>query len=225
MVALAFGVGTWLAARRAPACGLAPELIYDSAVPVLLSALAGAKLTYFATVGAGPVNSLTDLIGLLRGGFVYLGGVAGGAIGAVWWLTRRGASPFAFADAIAPAMGVSLAVGRLGCFLNGCCYGRPVAWGIAVPSLGDGVPRHPVPLYEAATVLVLGATLWFVPPRADRPGRSFGYFLIAYAAIRFGMEMLRDDPRGSFGALSPSQGFSVLGLAIGVWMAARRPRP
>jgi len=223
-VALAFGVGTWLSARRAPAAGLAPELLYDSAVPVLLSALGGAKLTYLLTVGAGPIHSLADVIGLLRGGFVYLGGVAGGALGAVWWLHRRGVSAFHYADAIAPGMGVSLALGRLGCWLNGCCYGRPVAWGIAIPSLGDGVPRHPVPLYEAAAVLTLGAVLWFVPPRGARPGRSFGFFLIAYAGIRYAMELLRDDPRGMIGPLTPSQAMSLGGLAIGLWLALRRPR-
>ncbi len=225
MVAVAFALGTWASAVRAPRCGLVPEVVYDSAVPVLLAALVGAKVMYLLTVGPGPVRSAADLLGLLRGGFVYYGGVLGGALGALWWLNRRGVPALAYADAIAPGMGFAQALGRIGCFLNGCCYGKPFAAGLVVPSLGDGLPRHPVPLYEAATALALGGLLWIIPPHPARPGRSFGIFLVVHAVVRYGMEILRDDPRGDllFGTLTPSQGLGLVGLAIGLWLVARRP--
>lgn len=224
MVALAFALGIWISARRAPRYGLAPDLVYDSAVPVLVSGLVGSKVVYLLTVGVEPVRSLADLIGLLRGGFVYYGGVIGGGAAAWWWFSRRGVPMLSYADSIAPGMGVALALGRLGCFLNGCCYGKPVEWGLVLPALRDDLARHPVQLYETAAGLALGGILWAIPPRPDRPGRAFGLFLVLYAPVRFVMETLRDDFRGGgiAGLVSPSQGLSVAGLAVGLWLLLRR---
>ncbi|MEK7475119.1 MAG: prolipoprotein diacylglyceryl transferase [Candidatus Coatesbacteria bacterium] len=227
MVALSFLAGLWVCARRAVRYGSTPDAIYDSAVPVLAAGLVGAKLTYFVTNGAGPVMSLGDLVGLVRGGFVFYGGVLGGAAAAIWWLKHNHWPVLAYGDVCAPGLAIALAVGRLGCFLNGCCYGRPAAWGMVFPSLGDSLPRIPTQLFEAAGAVAIGVGLHFVPPPpTNRRGRILGLFLIAYAFLRFGMEALRDDPRGAFvSGLSPSQWLSVVGLAIGIWLVARRAQP
>jgi phosphatidylglycerol:prolipoprotein diacylglycerol transferase len=227
MVALSFIAGLWISARRAARFGSAAEAVYDSAVPVLAAGLIGAKIAYLITNGAGPVGSVADLVGILRGGFVYYGGVLGGAAGASWWLKRHGWPVLAYGDVCAPGMGFSLAVGRAGCFLNGCCYGPPAPWGIVFPGVGDGVPRVPTQLIEMAGGIAIGVWLLFVPPPVPaRRGRVFGLFLAAYAIMRFGLEFLRDDPRGApvFG-LSPSQAASLLGVAIGIWLAVRRDAP
>jgi phosphatidylglycerol:prolipoprotein diacylglycerol transferase len=227
MVALSFLAGLWVCARRALRYGSTPDAVYDSAVPVLAAGLVGAKLAYLVTNGAGPIETVGDAIGIVRGGFVFYGGVLGGAAAAIWWLKRNRWPVLAYGDVCAPGLGVALAVGRLGCFLNGCCYGRPAAWGMVFPSLGDGIARIPTQLFEAAGAIAIGVGLMFVPPPpAGRRGRILGLFLIAYAFLRFGMEILRDDPRGAFVAgLSPSQWLSVVGLAIGGWLAVRRAPP
>ena len=224
MVALSFLAGIWVCARRAVRYGSAPDAIYDSAVPVLVAGLAGAKLTYLVTNGTGPITGVGDLIGVVRGGFVFYGGVLGGAGAAIWWLKRHHWPVLAYGDVCAPGLGVSLAVGRLGCFLNGCCYGRPAAWGIVFPSVGDGIARIPTQLIEAAGAVAIAVVLLFVPPPPPaRRGRILGLFLIAYAFLRFVIEVYRDDPRGGFVlGLSPSQALSLVGLAIGVWLVARR---
>jgi len=227
MVALSFIAGLWVSARRAVRYGSTPDAVYDSAVPVLACGLAGAKIAYLVTNGAGPVANIADLVGILRGGFVYYGGVLGGALGAIWWLKRHGWPVLAFGDVCAPGMGFSLAVGRIGCFLNGCCYGRPAPWGIVFPGVGDGIPRMPTQLFEAAGGIAIGVALLFVPPPVPaRRGRVFGLFLAAYSVMRFALEFLRDDPRGApVLGLSPSQAASILGLATGIWLAVRRDAP
>ncbi len=231
-LAVSFIVGIWLCARRAEAYGFTRAQVHDSAIPVLLAGLLGAKLMYLGTNWEDVSRDWRFMLSVLRGGFVYYGGVAGGTLGAIWWLKRRRLPILAFGDVIAPGMGVALAIGRLGCWLNGCCYGTPVAWGWVLPGLGDAVSRHPVQLYEAAGSLTIGLALLFVPTSGsktrpvDAPtgkrGRVFALFLISYAVLRFALEFLRDDPRGPvLAGLSVSQFFSVIGASIGLVLLFR----
>lgn len=223
MLAVSFLFGVWVCGKRAPAHGFTRDQIYDSAIPVLLSGLAGAKLAYVLTSLDEVSFHWRDWLSLVRGGFVYYGGVLGGAAGAIWWARRKGFPVLAFGDACSPGMGFSLAIGRLGCWLNGCCYGRPVAWGLRVPELADGLARHPVQLYEAAGALAIGLALLKARPREPaRHGATFGLFLAAYAALRFGLEFLRDDPRGpELAGLSVSQGLSGAALLAGLALVLR----
>ena len=223
--AISFLVGIWMCARRAPAYGLTGDQIYDSAVPVLLAAFVGAKGVYLVTSWNDIAWSLSELVSIMRGGLVYYGGLIGGTAGTIWWLNRRKLSVLAYGDVLAPGMGVALAIGRVGCWLNGCCYGSQAAWAWPVPALGDGVPRHPVQLYEAAGALSLGLVLVLFPrPRSDNRGAALGWFLAGYAVLRFVIENFRDDPRGgTMLGLSVSQWISVAGLAIGCVLVLRRP--
>jgi phosphatidylglycerol:prolipoprotein diacylglycerol transferase len=239
--AISFLVGIRMCARRAPAYGFTAEQIYDSAAPVLLAAFVGAKGAYFLTDWRDIVWSWGELVSIMRGGLVYYGGLIGGTAGSIWWLRRRKLSVLAYGDVLAPGMGVALAIGRVGCWLNGCCYGEPVPWAWPVPALGDGVPRHPVQLYEAAGALLLGLTLWFIPraveaekppaagsvslPRPQCPavaGVALGWFLAGYAILRYVLENFRDDPRGPvLLGLSVSQIISVAGLLTGLILITR----
>ena len=223
MVALSSLAAIWVSARRASRFGSTPDAVYDSAVPVLGLGLVGAKLAYLVTNGPGPVHGLSDLVGIVRGGFVFYGGVIGGTAGAIWWLRRHGWPVLAYGDVVAPALPLAVAVGRLGCWLNGCCYGRPSRWGMAFPALGDAVPRIPTQLIEAAGAALIGVVLLFVPPpRPGRRGSVLGFSLAAYGALRFLVEFLRDDPRGAFVlGLSPSQALSIVALAAGAWLVLR----
>jgi phosphatidylglycerol:prolipoprotein diacylglycerol transferase len=219
--ALAFLIGIWMCARRAPSYGFTGEQIYDSAVPVLLAAFVGAKGVYLWTSWGEIEWSWRELVSIMRGGIVYYGGVIGGAAGAFWWLNRRRLSILDYGDVLAPGMGVALAIGRLGCWLNGCCYGRPAAWAWPVLALGDGVPRHPVQLYEAAGALALGLILIKVP-RPGKRGAAMGFFLAGYAVLRFVLENFRDDPRGPvLAGLSVSQIISMAGGMTGLVLIVR----
>ena len=124
------------------------------------------------------------------GGLASTGGVATG-LGAVWVtarLTRRPARELL--DALAPAGILALAIGRIGCFLAGCCYGRPsaVPWAVVFPDLGPPA-RHPLQLYSAASDLGL---LLLLSPSRTAAGTVARRACIGLGLVRFALELLRD---------------------------------
>src|SRR5207245_2716245 len=128
---------------------------------------------------------------LLQPGLVFYGGLVGGAAGAWAYCRLYKISLLRFADCAAPGLALGHALGRVGCFFAGCCYGRPVAPSFPLAIVRDGVPRHPVQLYEAAGLMLLGLVLSTSAPRP--PGRLVTLYLIGYAVLRLFSEALRGD--------------------------------
>jgi phosphatidylglycerol:prolipoprotein diacylglycerol transferase len=127
-------------------------------------------------------------------------------------------------DAIAPAGLLALAVGRVGCFLAGCCYGRPttLAWGVVLPALGPP-PRHPLQLYSAAADLAL---VLLLPPRSAAPGLVACRACLGFGIARAALETLRDAGATDAlvaGLVTLPQTVAVL-LAAGALSAERRLR-
>ena len=135
---------------------------------------------------------------------------------------------------LAPGIAAGHAIGRVGCFLGGCCFGSPTdcALGVVFPEgslpyefYGGAVKIHPTQLYEAAFLAALFAVLLLLGKRS-----AFAYYLVGYGAWRFGIEFLRADDRGSFFGLplSPAQVISLalaaVGAALLVAAAVRRAR-
>jgi len=220
-VATAFLVGIWLTARRGPAFGYSRETVNDSTIPVLVSVLVGAKLAYLLIHSNEVSFGWREIVSLIRGGFVFYGGLIGGVAGGVWWLKSRGLPILPFGDLIAAPLCFGHAIGRLGCWLNGCCYGRPASWGIVMPDV-DILPRVPTQLIEAAGLAVLGSLLLLARPDRARAGRTLAFYAIGYGILRFAVELLRDDPRGGawFG-MSVSQSLSIAALIAGILLLAR----
>jgi phosphatidylglycerol:prolipoprotein diacylglycerol transferase len=178
LVAVAVVVGRWIAVQRARE----PTLALALAPVVAGAALAGSRLLYVAVHGGALVGD--------AGGLSSMGGVA--AVVIVLGVAARGsARRFAdLADAFAPAGVVALAIGRLGCFLAGCCWGIPtdLPWGVVFPELGPPA-RHPLQLYSAVLDAVLGSALL----RMRRPpGVTAAYAAIGLGGGRLMLEMLRD---------------------------------
>lgn len=116
-------------------------------------------------------------------------------------------------DAVAPAIAMSMAVGRIGCLFQGCCYGIPVGR-ISVPIVqslcyNQGLYRFPVPFLSMLLCLLLMVLLLFYRERCQREGAVFGLFLLCYCVGRFFLEFLRGDARILFCGLSTAQWFCV----------------
>jgi phosphatidylglycerol:prolipoprotein diacylglycerol transferase len=161
-------------------------------------------------------------------GFVFYGGLLGGAA-AVTWLFRRAHIPWlAGADAAAPAIAVGQAVGRIGCQLSGDGdWGAPTTlpWGMAYPHAvvgwpyPEGVRVHPTPVYETVLYTLTFLVLWRLRTRPHRDGSIFGLYLVLSATFRFLVEGLRIEPVVAFGLTSAQLMAFVLvpvGLAL-VW--------
>ena len=237
MMALGFLAALWLLRRRAPAFGVEPDAASDIGIWILLSGLVGAKLLLVIVEWPQYVRSWDGLKDLARAGGVFYGGLIGAIVGTVILLRKRGIPFFTFADNAAPSVALGQCLGRVGCLLAGCCWGRhcELPWAITFsdPKASEnvgvplGVPLHPTQVYEAVGTLVL-CVLLIVFERRRYSGETFVRYLFGYAILRFTIEIFRGDPRGSvFGAMSTSQ-FIALGLAAAaaaIWALRRNTAP
>lgn len=207
----------------------------------------GARLAYVAEHWSAEFagQPVIEVFRFDRGGLMFYGGL-GGAIVALACLARLRRCAFQdLIDLSAIALPLGHAFGRVGCFLNGCCYGRPAEsllcvqypagsepWhaqlsGGLIPSTAiASLPVIPSQLIEAALNLALFAALAATARRRPRRGTLSGAYLVAYAMIRFGTETLRSDPRMSVGPFSISQFICLFAFAAGcLLLLASRKAP
>lgn len=239
LIALGFLAALALSARLARRSGLDPERVTSLAVVLLLSAIVGAKLFMIADswgyYAADPSRLFT--MSALRSGGVFYGGLVA-AIAVAYWYTRRHKMPWlATADTMVPGLAFGHAIGRLGCFAAGCCWGREsdVAWAVTFTDPAahsfTGVPLnvalHPTQLYEALGTAAIGVVLLWLFLRPHPVGVILGSYLVLYSGFRFAVEFLRDESARTLllgGAISTTQ-FVAAGLAIGgVWLLHSAPR-
>lgn len=236
LLALGLVLGLWTAKRRAPQAGLPPEKVVDFGFWVVLGGLLGGKVLLLIT-DPSYLSSFRGLVGLLRAGGVFYGGLIG-ALATAAFLVRRWQLPFwPLADTLAPSVALGHVLGRLGCFFAGCCYGAscqaPWAVVFADPRAAEisgtplGVPLHPTQLYEAAFNLVnfLFLALFFRKVVAvGLRGQVLGFYLANYGVARFVIEFFRGDPDRGFvlgGLLSTSQAIALVMVPIGVFLIFR----
>ena len=169
---------------------------------------------------------------ILGGGLVFYGGLIGG-IAAVFIYCKAFKTPFSFfeiMDLYAPSIALMHAIGRVGCFLAGCCYGMHIEGPFGVVftnSLGapNGVSLLPIQLIESGLNIILCAALMLYARKKRTPGRVIGLYLVVYAIMRFTLEFFRGDAiRGFILGLSTSQFISILVLPVGVLLLIRKSR-
>ncbi len=238
LVALAFLTGLLVASRLARRAGLDPDRISSLGVYVAIAAIVGAKLLLLVSDFSYYTKRPREIFSLatLQAGGVFYGGLLAALLIAAWMMRRWRLPAWRTADTFAPAIAVGHAIGRTGCFLAGCCWGKAtkLPWGVtftdpvARETVGVplGVPLHPTQLYEAAAELVIFAVLlWrFRRPHAD--GAIIGLYLLLYSLVRLGLEFLRDPQNRSFplsGPLSGTQWIAVLLIAVGIALLVRQP--
>lgn len=222
-MALSFVLGIGLAVLLNRRAGRPDEAVLDLATVIMVGSIVGARALYVTVMWEQYSGQpWWKVLAVWEGGLVYYGGLIGAGLSAYAWMRWHRMPVWSYGDVLAPGLALGQVTGRLGCWFNGCCYGREDhAHGVVFPSLGDGIPHLPTMLYEAAFCLALAAGLtWFWPKRRF-DGQVFWLYVLLYAVGRFAIEFLRgDDERGTLisTALSPSQWISVLGLALAVGM-------
>lgn len=192
MLVTGFVLGLWRAARLARAKGINPERLYDLSLILLVSGIIGARVTY---VLLNPDSeSWSELVAVWNGGLSFHGGVAF-AVLAGWIYTRYARLPFwRCADLVAPSIAIGYAVTRIGCFLNGCCYGCPTSLPWAVRFCENGIltpPSHPAQIYAALANLFIFLVLTRLEKLNRPPGFVFVSYLGLYGVYRFAVEFIR----------------------------------
>ncbi|HRY29039.1 MAG TPA: prolipoprotein diacylglyceryl transferase [Elusimicrobiota bacterium] len=210
LIAVGFLAGYFYTVRLARKHGLSADTVTDLCWVALLAGIIGARLLYVAFDWAYYSRSPLSVLKLWEGGLVWYGGFLFAVLSGIFWLRRRRISVLLAADLLAPGTALGHAIGRLGCFAAGCCYGRPtqLPWAVrfthpdtlAVPH----TPLHPSQLYESFLTFgifaVLSGMAWRRPDRVGR-GEVALVYLGLYAAARFVVEFSRGDDRGPVLAL------------------------
>jgi phosphatidylglycerol:prolipoprotein diacylglycerol transferase len=221
-VAAGFLLGIALAVRQGKKQGIPPERIIDIGFYALLAALVGSRL-FFVVINAGHyLRHPLDIVKIWEGGLVFYGGLLLAVPVALWYIRKHSLDRGSLMDIFAPSLAIGHAVGRLGCFSAGCCYGKPadVPWAVTFLDpeclARTGIPLHPVQLYESLGEFLIFFLLITLRRYQSFKGQLLWTYLVFYSLLRFTVEFFRgDEARGYLiGGISLSQGISVMiGLA------------
>jgi phosphatidylglycerol---prolipoprotein diacylglyceryl transferase len=224
MMALAFLAGLWTAGRRGLRGGIAQEKVLDVGPWLIVGALAGARTLFVVTYwreefAAKPV---WEIFMVRHGGLVYYGGLIGAALACVLYARIKKLSLWKLADILAPSIALGYVFGRIGCLLNGCCYGRvcDLPWAIHFPPGHTTYPNavHPTQIYDSLLNLALYLGLAWLYRRKKFDGQVFAVYLLGYAVTRSFVETFRGDytPVHLHGGLTPGHLISIAIFAAGV---------
>lgn len=211
--------------------GIDPSWMWDLGLLILFASVFGARAEYVRTHFASFHGDIAAMAALRDGGLVYYGGFVACALSIYAYARFRRVSPLRLLDHVAPVVPLGHALGRLGCFAAGCCYGRPtdLPWGVLFPPGGEApsdVPRHPTQLYEAGGNVLIGLFLLWVWRRRSAPGQVFAALCLTYPVLRAIVETFRGDAVRGFvvGGLSNAQVTSAVLFVVGVLVLARRSK-
>lgn len=222
-VALATAVTVILACRA----GIAEESVLDIVIIGVLAGVIGSRLFYvFLYDWSYYREHLWQILNIRNEGLVFYGGLIAGTLAVCVYLYFKRLSIPVLADIIAPGIALAYGVGRIGCFLNGCCYGKPTdaAWGIVFPFV-DQISRHPTQIYETLLSFLLFGFLWWFYPRRRFDGQVFLGYLGFYAILRFAVEFLRENLMVSaFLTVAQINALIMLGLTLVayIWLSGRK---
>ncbi|MFH0763755.1 MAG: prolipoprotein diacylglyceryl transferase [Candidatus Omnitrophota bacterium] len=200
MVALGFAVFTFLVWRRAEKFNINRDKIIDLAIIMLVSGIIGARLLYVLLNLSFYIANPLDIIKLSKGGLVWYGGFAAALFAVMIYLKNNALNFWEAADLIAPYIALAQAFGRIGCYMNGCCY---------------GINGFPIQLAASASLFIIFIILLVMQEMRHFPGEIFLSYCVLYSLKRFVIEFFRGDNPKVLSVFTISQIASVI-----IFMAA-----
>ncbi|MDP2912751.1 MAG: prolipoprotein diacylglyceryl transferase [Candidatus Omnitrophota bacterium] len=214
MVSLGAGLAAFLIYRRAGELGFAKDRVIDLVVLLLMSGIVGARLFYVTLNLPYYATNIFEIFDLTKGGLVWYGGFLAALSALIWYTVKRRLNFWVLADLMVPYLALAQAFGRIGCFLNGCCYGieapRGHPLGVTFPQ-DSHILRYPTQLYSSLVLLLIFVLLRIWQDNRRFVGEIFLGYCILYAAKRFLMEFLRGDNRKVFAGLTI---FQIISIAV-----------
>jgi len=246
LLALAFLLGTVWAAQRAKRYAIDRNTLVDLVLVILIFSLIGARIFFVFLEWDYYRLHLADALKIWEGGLVFYGGLLAGLAAAAGFIRVKKMRFSAVADVLSPPIALGIAIGRLGCFLNGCCWGKiSFRWGICFPARDNpgpfaqqvyaglisphaacSLPVLPTQLYEAVACLMICLVLLRIERHAHAEGSLFWTLVLLYAVFRFFIEGVRYyEPCFILGSLTVSQLISIALSAVAAAMLVCRVRP
>jgi phosphatidylglycerol:prolipoprotein diacylglycerol transferase len=236
LVAAGFLLGLGLAVRQAGKEGIPPNKIVDLGFYILLSALIGSRLFYVMINASHYMKNPLDIFKVWEGGLVFYGGLLLAVPTVLWYVKKNTLGVWNIADMFAPSLAIGHAIGRVGCFYSGCCYGKPaegLPWAVTFTDPQSlaliGVPLHPTQLYESLGEFIIFFMLIILRKYKSFNGQLFMTYIILYSVLRFIVEFFRGDAARGFISplISLSQGVSILMFLVAIvgFIILRRGKP
>jgi len=203
MLAIAFFVGIFIARRFAKKDDVKPALITDLSFWIILATIIGGRLLYVLMNLKDYTKHPIDIVRIWQGGLIFYGGFFLSILVAIWYFKRNKIDVWRGLDVLSPAAAIGYSIARIGCFLNGCCYGKPTKsiFGIKFPLSSSagiycakvGSKIHPTELYAMLASLVIFFILWFCYKKRKFYGQIFWSYIFLYSVYRFLIEFIRGD--------------------------------
>jgi len=202
-VAIGFFVGLMVTTRLGKSEGFSSQQIMDMGFIIILSAIIGSRAMYIVMNTSYYTHAPLDMLKIWEGGLVFSGGVIGVVLTMLWYVKRHDLPLGKTADLWAPAIAIGQAIGRIGCFMAGCCYGKPTdsIFGVTFSNPNSlarplHVPLHPTQLYSSISGVVIFMVLLLLYSKKKFEGQVFLWFLIMHSTARLAIEHFRGDDRG-----------------------------
>lgn len=216
MLAIAFIIGIYGLRKLVMEKGLTEidfDMIVDLAVWILIGAIVGARLAYIITEFRYFMMFPWEMFKISSGGLAFHGGLIGGFLAGYWFTKKKRIATWKLADLASPWIALGYSVVRVGCLLNGCCYGKitSLPWALRC-SAQDSLLRHPTQIYSMLGSLILFLILFKLRNHKQYPGFLFLLYIGLYSILRFSVEFFREGPM-VFPWLSLAQ---VVCLVLGV---------
>jgi len=206
LVSLGVLLGLWISVRNSQKQGIDPDKAWNLGIIVVMCGIVGAKVLYIIVDWSDYAAHPGEIFSLntLQAGGVFSGGLIGAFAAAAWYIRRHRMPALATCDAFAPGLAIGHAIGRVGCFAAGCCFGKPTDhfWGVTFTNpiahelVGTpiGEALQPTQLFESAVELLNFFILAWMLKRKKFDGQVIGTYFFLYGVARFFLEYLRGDP-------------------------------
>jgi len=193
MLVLAFIISTSLAKKKAKQEGFSPEMVINLSTYLLVGGIIGARFFYVIMNWDEYKNFPLGIIMIQRGGLCFYGALLGGLLAGGIFLRKYKLSFLKVADFVSPYISLGQAIGRIGCFLRGCCYGKETSFFIRIRFPDEFVYRHPTEIYASLLNFLIFLILTHFYKKKKFSGEIFLLYLMLYSLKRFFLDFLRGD--------------------------------
>ncbi len=213
-ISLGILIGTYILYRNSKKAGLNTAYMLDIAIICIISGYIGGRLFHIIfSMPSYYINNPLEIFQFWKGGYAIYGAIIFPILFIYLYARYRKIPTLSVTDALAPALSAGTFIGRIGCLLQGCCYGKisSVPWAITDTF---GIDRHPTQIYLSLHGLIMFLILTYIYRHKKYDGQTTYWYFLLYSSGRFIIEMFRADERGGFLGMSS---FQMISIILFVW--------